>query len=531
MALQLGSRIASTEITDENGKCKITKIDKAVHNCGSTSVDGKIIFDRIKTIHGCDLHIENYSHCQTTLELKQTISTGSFIDESDLIIVHRGVKLCDDKELCCKVQNITSGIENEPPQLPLQRPRSSSVFRKDRVNSVLHVIVKSSSNKIVRFLVKIDDKKLDEKNTACNRQVEVEYPVNTRVFHLKRDLYKEKVISLPPEFQRIISGSKILNNNFMIGDYLLKSNKNEMKRKSKIQKRETPSSALPISLPVVFISPMISPKKELTISLTLVAFKRTELKFCFSIAKPISKINEVLSRQFGVPIYPLSISIFTIEGPSASNEGNSMVFPTILDGNKTLIDYGVTSSRESLKMKLFTVSVQQNKFCPSRNLDKTVSSMDQILSFINAYIFICTVQADYFLFDKVKPTKSLKNNAAIKIIDAKTQKRDFTLGNKNTVESFSCDQSTKMNSNSYSNRGVKPLVTSTAVTPRNTSHIKARKRPPDVEGQRQTSTSSMFKGMRKGFLGGSSRKTSFKIQKKSIDGRGTDSSSHTTQQK
>ena len=168
----------------------------------------------------------------------------------------------------------------------------------------------------------------------------LEVPVSMKVSNLKKELYSKKLISLRPQFQRLIFEGKILKDFSIIGDYLLAAAKSEHSTK----KFSHPKF-------VVHVCKTIDLGQELDIMVKL--NEKHSLKISFEVSKPIGLIVDLLHKQYMFP-FPKADMRYAFFLPTNSVESYSAMSPLgrELNNNKCLLDYGFTNSTKSITLEL-----------------------------------------------------------------------------------------------------------------------------------------------------------------------------------
>jgi len=245
---------------------------------------------KIKTLNHGVLTVD-VSNCYTIHDLKTNLCKDTAVQPNDIILIGNGKQLLDNQLF------------------------SIDEFNHDRMN--IFALIRTKANTSVKLLFKGDV-------TKDHTIKELNFPLNTRIFHLKRELYSKKITSLRPGSQRLIINGSVVSDNLLLGDYILKSKKGNQAT-------------------TIYISKTLNIQHEVDISIKLKNF--IDMKFSMEISLPTIYIREILYRQYKVP-KDLNLVVTML----ISDKGVDRWID--LHPAYTLIDYGISNNTKSIKMNL-----------------------------------------------------------------------------------------------------------------------------------------------------------------------------------
>eukprot|EP01041_Mallomonas_annulata_P010660 gene10660-22251_t len=281
------NEIPTDAVSNYSNECSLTGTDEeAVETVLSPTPEfskDKLPFFRMKT--ACCGNISIHKGIENVKSLKENICLQSLFEPRDLFVVQNGRELLDDNILNPSV-------------------------------GPMYILVRSSSQTKVKLQFKLQGSKSESF---------LEFPMDARVFYVKKELFKRGITSIKPEMQRLISSTHIMKDNEHICDYLFPSCKVKISVPS-----NTTTNHKPISH-IVHISKSFNHKQEVDIQLHFP--NKTFPIFSISVCSPLSCIKEILHRQYGMsPFMPMSLRLKK----------------RVLDQSKTLLDYGVTAERQTM---------------------------------------------------------------------------------------------------------------------------------------------------------------------------------------
>eukprot|EP01036_Dinobryon_divergens_P031207 gene31207-40570_t len=340
-------------------------------------------------------------------------------------------------------------------------------------NSVMkstHVLFKTTSKSPVTIIIRNSE--------GVENKLEV--PISIKVSTLKKELYSKKLISLRPQFQRLIYEGKILKDFSILGDYLLAAVKSGRSIHPKF---------------VVHVCKTIDLGHEVDITVRL--NEKHSLKLSFEVSKPIGLIVDILHKQYMFP-YPKADMRYAFFLPTATTDSRSSLssLGRELDNSKCLLDYGFTNSTKSISLELArcpTPPQQPNPLMiqvpsPSSGLllMPTAVSPAALYNLMSLYM---TVARD--VVENGKDTMQALKEATV----------DTPLEGSSTSSSSrhgQIAQSSIFGKRTHENRKDSDKRTKAAAEPTD-APAKIQKLPSAAT----SSASPMFKGLRKGFLSSS----------------------------
>jgi hypothetical protein len=287
----------TTSIINNNNNNQLNQ-KIVIENINKKKFEQKMKQIKIKTLVGdITINLPTNDENFTTHDLKLLLCNGSspFIPD-DILLVSKGNELKNDDIIIYKQQQQV----------------------KEQKNDVIFALIRSSVNTIAKVNVKSTN------NKSSKIYKDVEFPVNSKIFHFKREL--QKLTGIKSSAMRIIISARVLKESCIIGDYLLLASIKKNCSSSKPTSNTTTSPLL------VHVSKSIDFKQE--IKLNLFFGQVSNFTITWEIGSPLSYIEETLWRSYAFPKYMK----FTL----AYKEDNNDII--IYDMNKSLFENGVTNS-------------------------------------------------------------------------------------------------------------------------------------------------------------------------------------------
>ena len=282
-------------ISDQNEliSAKATKCE-ALKKFISSQQKPKISFPR--TIHNIELPIAQQ---QTVFDWKQNLcKTMPNIDPSSLMLIRNGKVMMEHESVG------VSGGGTKP----------------------TYVLFRTNSKANVTITIRNSN---GEENS-------ISIPVSMKVSSLKKELFSKKIVSYKPQHQRLIFDGKILKDFSIVGDYLLGAAKSMLSSKK-----------YPLRKIVVHVCETIDPSQEVDIIVKL--NEKKSLKLSFEVSKPIGLIVDILHKQYMFPL-PQSGMRYVFYLPSQRK--GELLKERELDSSKCLLDYGILGSSKCITLEI-----------------------------------------------------------------------------------------------------------------------------------------------------------------------------------
>lgn len=428
----------------------ITQISSRIVNLTTSTqeTNANLVKLRIRTLHCGDILLTGAESFKFYKDVKISICKNCPLCPEDLILVCNGRQLRDDES----VNNILYQFCD---------------------HKKLFVLVKTSSKTMVTI-----NFKGDHLNDTLNPSLLV--PINSRIFNFRRQLYSKKVTPLKTGAQRIIIGSRVLDDNYLLGDYLLKCKQSH------------------------HITAFILRQENLRHEVDVIAplTNKNTMKFSLEISLPISSIREILWRLYHIPKeVELMLSLKQLNGGSYVD----------LNPAYTLLDYGVTTSFKSVEMSIsrlenLSMSIIPNLTSSSSSSNSSNQAQTQMqmqaqsqAAFLLAAAAAAATQgmsnggmfgggrtssegAEEDLFSAMIGTSSSSSTGSA--ITATAAASSSTVNNSCRVEGITSNATTNANVNKSNSNGGGSKKRSNA----------------ESRGSGSSSSSSLFGGLKKGFL-------------------------------
>lgn len=456
----------------------------------STAKKNKI---SLKTVHNSEIKILKPFHM--VLDLKVQLCRDSLVNIADLMIIKNGKELsnCD------------------------------SLTSEDLKCSKVFVMVKTTAKTVIPITMKTQG--LDGTQLKT-----LKLPLNIKVGQLKKQLFSSKITSLKPESQRIILGGKVLQDCFIIGDYLLYAmlskpvvSSSSSSSSSSVQSPTVPSSSSTSStvqpMATLYLSKTTNLKHEVAITFVSGVKGNRELKCDLEISKPISMFNTILHRQFHQPLPNDKLEyVFLLRVPKvksttlASTTANTMSkkgtlsYTMIeLDQSKTLLDYGLDTTTKAITVEI----ARRDLTNPLRDFDPLQITLF-MHNMIALYSYAARLKCEAVGIDLTAPPVVMQNTVTTKgqsILSLMTATNALAPANKISSDSEDMEEEGSRSPNSVVNskkrttsrelspkRAVSPKRSATAVA----THVSTSEKTPTAVPKK--ASGGLFGGLKKGFL-------------------------------
>jgi len=272
---------------------------------------------RIRTLHCGEITLSSAEAFSSYRDIKVAIckQPGCPLQPDDLMLICNGCLLRDDD--CVDVARLVE------------------------MNCKLYVLVKTTSKTIVNLTFKGEVSSSSSPNTLS-------VTASSRVFHLRKLLLSKKITTLKTGAQRIIIGSRVLDDSFLLGDYLLKC-KLSSSTASATSANATTTSATTANATTKCVLAYLLKQENLKHEVDVLAPlpNGNTMKFSFEISAPVSSMREALWRIYHVP-KDVELILALKRARAAASESEYVT----LDPNLTLLDYGVTNEFKSVEISI-----------------------------------------------------------------------------------------------------------------------------------------------------------------------------------
>jgi hypothetical protein len=229
---------------------------------------------------------------KTYLDIKKILCQGTGMQSSDILLISKGKEMLNDNIVSHKISNVK-----------------------------YHTLLRTKACSTISLICKYNGK--------ANKII---FPANTKVFHVKRELFGKKLTTLRPGSQRLIIAGRQLHDNMLLGDYLLQSNASK-------KKMLTSDGEI-----ILHISKSFNADHEVDVMTSL--NNGAKLKFSMSISSPTMYMREIIWRQYHMPMPTEILTYLIVKGR-----------PVELHPDYTLIDYGVTSETKSVEIVMAKLTI------------------------------------------------------------------------------------------------------------------------------------------------------------------------------
>ena len=291
---------------------------------------------KIKTLFG-EIMLKLDDNEQSSLsatQLKVVLCRNTDFQPGDLILVRNGRSIPDD-----------SVVVNERSQL-VKSPKED-----------IFVLLKPSCSTQCVFNVKVSS---NDGSGATKFLSGLSYPANSKIFYLKRELYKQTKIS--EGAMRLILGAKVLKDEYMLGDYIILATKRNTFPLSSTSS-STPFSSLSSSKSAstsgqqkssasnrctIFLQITIDMNREVEINIKLI--NKETLKFSLNIGAPLIHMRQILHHRYHIPPH-MALKFITNFKRDSKTPGEKY---HLTDMSKSLYDYGKTDF-EPIEIEMFQI--------------------------------------------------------------------------------------------------------------------------------------------------------------------------------